>query len=137
MKKTITGLLGTSLAGLVILFATHGKALLDSLADLPRVIEAWSAPSVIGLWCVLAGLLIPAGAWLAVDRWLPPFRNERWRFTVMDLFAFLGACWVVFLLLPKTSGLLIGIGCGLFAPLLGRGLKAGAAYVLDNVGVDP
>lgn len=140
MNKTITGVIGTSLAGLFVLFALHGTAFLEALAGVPLLIEKWSAPSALGVWSVMAGLLIPIGVDLALDRWLCPFENRHSRVVFIEVLTAGVAVLVVFLLLPTLPGVMLGIGCGMFAPLFARMLKAFGTWVenqLLKLEVDP
>lgn len=137
MNKTISGILGTSLAGLFVLFALHGTAFLEAIAGVPMVIERWSAPSALGAWSVLAGLVIPIGVDLALDRWLCRFVNAHTRIVLIELITAIVAVLVVFLLLPTLPGMLLGLGCGMFAPLFARAVKALIEFVMRNIELDP
>lgn len=129
----IRSLFGVSGAGLLVLLSTHGKALLDALAGIPVLLERWSAPSALGMWSILAGLILPIGLDFTLDRWLPAWRNAHARMAAIEAVTAVSAVAVVFALLPTLPGLMLGIGCGMFAPPIARLIRAGSAFVRRQV----
>lgn len=128
MNQTITKLFGVSAGGLFVLLALHGAALLDALAAIPSVLDAWSKPSAIGAWAVLAGVLLPLGTDLTLERWTPRCSNHHARRLGIEIAQGLVAVAVVFSLIPSAGGALLALGCAMFAPLISRALRALAAY---------
>lgn len=124
MNKAIVGMFGVNLAGLFILLALHGAALLQAIGAIPGVIAQWSAPSAIGGWAVVAGIVLPLGVDLTLERWVPRCLNHHARRIAIELCVGGIAVLIVFgLLLPTVGGLLIALGCAMFTPLVSRGLR--------------
>ena len=134
MNKTAATAVATCIGGAFVLFSTHGAKFFEALGALPILLDQWTGASMLGVWSLLAGVGIPCLAWLALDRWLPHFPNKHTRMVLIEVLVGLGGFGIVFLLLPTLPGLLLGIGCGLLAPLPARGINAVGAFIRRRSG---
>lgn len=139
MNKWMQGTLGISAAGLLVLLATNGKALIDV---------------ALGVWLFLLKLCETAPMGLAsfalafaIAVFSQPFVHRALREVHCDASKdFLAMCaalvvgvGVMLLQLPTTKGALLGILAGLLAPFAWKGIDAIAGLVLTRAdfGVDP
>lgn len=128
--KSIRAFLASVGTGAIALIATHGKAFLEAVAAVPEVLAAWTKGTPVGAWAVLAGLLLPVLVMLTVERWVPETPGqERKRRALMELGGIGVAVFVSFMLMPRVSGLLIGLLCGLVAPWITRGVVSTARWI--------
>lgn len=141
--KTVAAGAGISITAIVVLIAANGRAFVEAIAAVPIIVDRWSAPSAIGLWAVVAGLAIPGGIYTVLKRLLPAGtksgRPPNWyaREVAVEAVTALSALAVVFTLLPHTTGLLLGIGCALFAAPIARAVRALLAATLGRLTAPP
>ncbi len=124
MNRWVHSVFGLSLAGLLVLLATHGPALIgvfgDAWALLLRVLA--EAPAGLLSFALALTLAVVAQPWLRGA--LPVMRCELSREFLIESAALAIGFGVMWLQRPTLTGALLGGLAGLAAPYVQKGLTA-------------
>jgi hypothetical protein len=130
MNGIIKSTIGVSLAGFVVLLATYGKQLAESINALWILTLEASKSAPMGLVSFMIALgLATLSRWF-LRKWVPDLKCPLSRDFIIDAAALVMGVTVVWLqmqggdALDRLNALWIGLAAGLFAPLLYNGLAA-------------
>lgn len=116
--------LGVSVAGLIVLLATHGTALAEALTKLWLVMLRFSDSAPLGLSSFLLALGIAVVSQPFLRRWMPALRCPMSRDFLIDAAALAIGLAVMLAQVRDLFGWLLGILAGFAAPLVFKGLAA-------------
>lgn len=139
MNKWLQGTLGISAAGLLVLLASNGKALVDVALGVWLFLLKLCDTAPMGLASFALAFAIAVFSQPFVHRALRELHCEASR-EFLSMCGGLAVGMIVMLLqLPTTKGALLGILAGLLAPLAWKGIDALAGLALNRAdfGVDP
>jgi hypothetical protein len=124
MNRWIHSVFGLSLAGLLVLLATHGPALIGVTGDAWALLLRVVAEAPAGLWSfgLALALAVVAQPWLRGA--LPVMRCELSREFLIESAALAIGFGVMWLQKPTLTGALLGGLAGLAAPYVQKGLTA-------------
>lgn len=127
-KQTFNGWMvstfGVGAGAAFILLSERGPGVVTTLKALPLLLQEWTSQSPIGLWTILAGLLLPALLSVKLYGWLAPWGNVHAKEAVIDLLGFASAVYIAYVLMPGLPGLLIGVGCASLVSTLTMWIRA-------------
>lgn len=136
----MVGTFGVSTAAAVIILSERGPGIVQTLRSLPELLATWTQQSPIGLWTLLAALVLPAMLSLKLGAWLGAWSNRHAKETMVDLAGFAGAIAIAYVLMPGLPGLLIGFFCASLVSTLTLWLRAinlWLARALSDFSSDP
>jgi ABC-type spermidine/putrescine transport system permease subunit II len=136
MKDPFKAITGVSLAGVVALFALYGEKFWESARAAWLFLLQITQTAPLGLASFFAALMLGTMTCLALDRWLPPFKNNHTRRVLQEMSGLAVAVGLSWLQLHQLNGLLFGVLAGLMAPLVARMLLALAVFVARRFGDD-
>lgn len=115
---------GISTAGAFIILSERGPGIVQTLRSLPELLGTWTQQSPIGLWTLLAALVLPSMLSLKLGGWLGAWTNRHAKETLVDLAGFGAAIAIAYVLMPGLPGLLIGFFCASLVSTLTLWLRA-------------
>ena len=124
MNEWIKRTLGVSAAGLLIILASNGKALVDALYAAWLFLLKLSASAPLGLASFALALALAVAAQAFVQRLLESVQCARSRETVLSAVALVFGFGVMFLQLRTTFGALLGLLAGFTGPFAYQALGA-------------
>ena len=115
---------GVSTAALLIVLSERGPGIVETLKALPALLSAWTEGSPIGVWTLLAALVLPALLSVKLYSWLGVWDNRHTKTLLIDIAGFIAGVAVAYLLMPGLPGLLIGIFCASLVSTLTAWIRA-------------
>lgn len=139
MNKWLQGTLGISAAGLLVLLATNGKALVDVALGVWLFLLKLSETAPMGLASFALALAIAVFSQPFLRRALRELHCDASRDFLCMCGALVIGLGVMCLQLPTTKGALLGILAGLLAPIAWKGADALAGLLSTrlNLGMEP
>jgi hypothetical protein len=129
MNNFFKSSLGISAAGLLVLLATNGAALVGAAGGAWTFLLTLAHTAPLGLSSFLLALALGIAVQPFLRKWLPDLRCHASREFLIESAALAIGIGVMWGQLRTLSGLLLGILAGLFAPYAQKGLAAGFALL--------
>lgn len=115
---------GVSTAAVLIILSERGPGLLETLKAVPALLEAWSRDSPIGVWTLLAALVLPSLLSVKLHSWLGVWSNRHAKAVLIDFAGFFGGVAIAYALIPTLPGFLLGVFCASLVSTLTAWIRA-------------
>lgn len=122
MNNFFKSTLGISVAGLLVLLASNGAALVGAAGGAWTFLLTLAHTAPLGLSSFVLALALAVGVQPFLRKWLPELRCHASREFLIESAALAIGIGVMWLQLRSLSGLLLGILAGFMAPYAQKGL---------------